>query len=220
MGWSLVGDVLRSKHVDGVRVRNLSLESVETVILEMMDIMGWIVRKIKMKDATLDAVLVQMGDVYATHGIGMKEYGHLLHRMHGAFTIHFREHYTAAIRFAVDEVFVFSVQKMTGNDLKVCNATTDGDGESALSALLSQRTFQDVVQCMASEEGREYLYRYLHQVHCTDIVLFLQLMHCYKGTEQETPRRRVVARDIEAICLQRDSPFAVDFAVSCNHKVW
>ena len=198
MGWALFGDEVQRAGRYGL-------------ILEMVDVMGWILRMLRAKEPTLNATLSQMGELYADRGVGIDEYGHLLHGVHDVLTVHFQSEYTAEIRYAVDEVIAFSVQRMTGKDLKF-------RGADALSALLNERTFEGLEQCMASGVGREYLYRYLHREQCAEIVLFLQLMQRYRATDDYT-ERLLLSMDITTFCVDPQSAFAVDLSTDSRTKV-
>ena len=208
MGWALIGDAQRFGAV--------SVEALRALILEMVDVMGWILRMLRAKEPTLNATLSQMGELYADRGVGIDEYGHLLHGVHDVLTVHFQSEYTAEIRYAVDEVIAFSVQRMTGKDLKFRGA--DADSADALRALLNERTFEGLEQCMASGVGREYLYRYLHREQCAEIVLFLQLMQRYRATDDYT-ERLLLSMDITTFCVDPQSAFAVDLSTDSRTKV-
>merc|ERR1719295_260346 len=202
-----------AQHVHSLSIQHRSEIGCSALIVEMMDIMGWILRMIKRKQTNLQAMLHEMGELYAERGVGIDEYSHLLHGLHSVFAL--RAEYTTAIRLSVDEVMVYSVQKMTGSDLKIRD---DADFGESLTALLAKGTFNDLDHCMATEIGREYLFRYLHQAQCSKIVLFLQFILRYKEPVNRS-QRTLLSAQIDALFVDSQSAFCLDLSRRCRTKI-
>ena len=74
--------------------------------------------------------------------------------------------------------------------------------------------------CLENEIGREYLYRYLGQTYCSEIVIFLQLYQEYteifSGHHEEKLNK---AKCIAAISLLRSSEFPVNVSYAALQEV-
>ena len=98
---------------------------------------------------------------------------------------------------------------MTGKDLKILDPLENAD------------FVHSVGDCIASEIGREYLFRYLHQKHCEEMVLFLKLMIKYKSIpSMDSKERLLMAADISTLCLNPHSPFSIKVPFECKQKVF
>jgi len=213
IGWALIGTAAPSK-VDDERFHKMPSAAMQSLVLSVVDIMGWILRMMAVKEATLSASLSKMGALYAESGIGQSEYRRFRCGVHEVMAVHFNAEYTTAVQFAVDQIVVFSVQKMIGIDV-----TIDGVAGKDLSSLLADRTFADLDRCMASEIGREYLFRFLLQEQCADIVLFLQLMCRYRAAD-DVSQRLMLSVDIDALCIDPQSAFSVKvLSTECRLKI-
>ena len=110
------------------------------------------------------------------------------------------------VQFAIDEIFTFSTQLMTGKDLKTMNPTQTPNFLKSLRV------------CLKDKSGKEYLYRHLAQRFCDEIVVFLQLIEKYKAATDHH-KRLLIARDILKICIHNDGVFAINVSYECRKQV-
>eukprot|EP01084_Bolivina_argentea_P207848 354542_1 len=183
-----------------------SATDLEAVSLKYLDMIGFTVRTVGNDAARASVLLQKLGAVHDAMHIDIQSYAIMLSEMHRVFGVYFPRHYTEAVRFALDETFTYCVQLMTGTDLKICNALDNVAFMNSLDA------------CLASDIGREYLFRYLHQVWCDEIVFFLQLSFKYR-CEKEDKKRYVIARNIHRFCMKPKGVLVVNVSYECRRKV-
>lgn len=96
---------------------------------------------------------------------------------------------------------------MTGKDLKLSSILTD------TSFLRSLR------YCISDKIGSKYLYRFLHQRYCDEMVMFLYLLSLYKKTSKDPQLRYIIAKDICSNCIEAEGPFSVNIAYDLRERV-
>ena len=111
------------------------------------------------------------------------------------------------IEFCVEEIFIFAAQSMTGKDLKLSSALND------TSFLRSLRC------CLVDKIGSKYLYRFLHQRYCDEMVMFLHLLSLYKNTSQNPSLRHIIAKDICSNCIDAEGPFSINLSYDLRERV-
>lgn len=82
-------------------------------------------------------------------------------------------------------------------------------GESVISQFQNVDYLENVKTCLASPIGREYLFRYLQQTWCDEIVIYLQSMMKFKN--QTTDKGRfMIARNIIDVSIEPNSNLAIN----------
>merc|ERR1712241_380709 len=130
----------------------------------------------------------------------------MLLQTHQVFKFYFPKEYTEEVRFAFDEIFTYSTQLMTGRDLKTLDPLQNVEFLSSLRI------------CINCEIGKEYLFRYLSQRYCDEMVIFLHLLSKYKAASNNQTRL-LIAKDITKICIDPQGVFAIKISYECRQKI-
>lgn len=116
----------------------------------------------------------------------------------------------------MDEIFTLAAQIMTGEDLKKSIKLND-----ILQSFANEDDIEftkDLDQCLESTIGREYLYTFLQQTFCDEMVLFLQTIHKFK--KQLIPVQRfMIARQIKKISIDPKATFTLNISYECRQNV-
>lgn len=112
------------------------------------------------------------------------------------------------VQFAIDEIFTFSAQLMTGKDLKISTTNTVKN----VNFLKSLRI------CLDCKVGREYLFRHLSQRYCDEMAMFFNLLFKYQNATS-AHKRLIIAKNIYRICIDPEGVFAINIAYDTRKKV-
>eukprot|EP01084_Bolivina_argentea_P298058 513567_1 len=176
----------------------------ETNALKMLDMIGYIVRA-QYTDNDLSSVLSKLGAVHNKMGIKPIYYQVMLNQVTETLQYYFPVKYTNTIEFALCEIFTCATMYMTGKDLKIPNKLDN------ISFLCSLRC------CISHEMGKEYLFRFLHQKYCDEIVVFLCLLNLFKTTIKSKEKYKIL-KQIAKECLAADGSFAVNISYELRKR--
>ena len=115
----------------------------------------------------------------------------------------------------MDEIFTLAAQIMTGQDIKYSSHLND-----IVSSLGAENIIfiQNLDNCLKSNIGREYLYRYLSQTWCEELGMFLQCLFRFKN--QTCPKARfMIARNIVKTSIQPHATFSVNISYETRQNV-
>lgn len=181
-------------------------QQMESTSLKFLDMISFIVRSVNIHNTNCDKLLSKLGIQHDSMGIGIQCYAVMLKQVHESFKFYFPKKYSHDVQFAIDEIFIFAAQLMTGQDLKTINPA------QSVTFLKSLRI------CLKDKSGKEYLYRHLSQRFCDEIVVFLQLLEKYKSTTDHHTKL-LIARDILKICIHNEGVFAINVSYECRKQV-
>ena len=120
------------------------------------------------------------------------------------------------IKYAIDQIFTLAARIMTGQDLnEVSNSYHLADLQDEMKDL---PFLQSLPVCLASNIGREYLYRYLQQTFCDEIAIFLQSLAKFK-IQSSDKERFMIARDIVKNSIDPSATFAVNISFETRQAV-
>ena len=173
--------------------------------------MGWLTRKLLCNDIDLYLLLTKLGTMHKNMGITIKHFNPMLEAMHETFSYYFATKYNIEVKYAMDEIFTLAAQIMTGQDIKYSSHLND----IVCSFGTEQIVFlQSLNKCLASNIGREYLYKYLSQTWCEELAIFLQSLTRFKS--QICPKARfMIARNICKTSIQPYATFTIIILIVC-----
>ena len=167
-----------------------------------------------MDGVNLWRVLTKIGAQHCAMGIKVHHYHFLLEAFHYAMGKSFTQNYTIEVKYCIDQIYTIATCIMTGHNYDQLSF-----GERVLE-LNDCRFLRNFDACLNNEIGREYLYRYLGQTYCSEIVIFLQLYQeyteIYSGHHQE---KLFKAKSIAAVSLYRSSKFPVNVSYAAIQEV-
>jgi len=183
-------------------------QKIEETALRYLNMFGWLIRNLVADGIDLQVSLAKLGSMHQNMGVKIEHFNPMLQAMHETFSYYFGHNYTIEVKYAFDEIFAVAAQIMTGQELKF----------SAHLLTLSEQFQGDDVPflknldvCLSSEIGREYLFRYLAQTWCDEMVIFLQTLSRFKALPSEK-ERFMVAREIVKTCIRPSATFALNIS--------
>eukprot|EP01083_Nonionella_stella_P098346 276514_1 len=184
----------------------------EKMGLRYLDMMGWCIRNTIVDNIDLFGQMTKLGSIHKAMGIEIEHYAPMLEAMHETFAYYFGSNYTIEIKYALDEIFSLTAQIMTGDiesHFKDLNQQFAGDNIPFLHSLDA---------CLKSSIGSEYLYRFLSQTWCDEIVMFLQSISRFRGMISDK-ERYIMAKDITALSIQPSAKFALNLSYATRHTI-
>eukprot|EP00484_Ammonia_sp_Unknown_P011567 CAMPEP_0197056168 /NCGR_PEP_ID=MMETSP1384-20130603/80143_1 /TAXON_ID=29189 /ORGANISM="Ammonia sp." /LENGTH=269 /DNA_ID=CAMNT_0042490049 /DNA_START=426 /DNA_END=1235 /DNA_ORIENTATION=- len=181
-------------------------QKIEQTSQKYLDMLGWLIRYLITDNIDLYALLNKLGAAHRAMGIEIHHFPPMLQAMHETFAYYFDRQYTIEVKYAFDEIFALAAQLMTGQELNRSShlmdlsAQFDGDDVPFL---------QNLTVCLQSNIGKEYLYRYLQQTWCDEMVIFLQTLSRFKSLPSDK-ERFMAARDIVKTCIEASAAFALN----------
>eukprot|EP00485_Elphidium_margaritaceum_P005825 CAMPEP_0202691540 /NCGR_PEP_ID=MMETSP1385-20130828/6232_1 /ASSEMBLY_ACC=CAM_ASM_000861 /TAXON_ID=933848 /ORGANISM="Elphidium margaritaceum" /LENGTH=408 /DNA_ID=CAMNT_0049346967 /DNA_START=52 /DNA_END=1275 /DNA_ORIENTATION=- len=186
--------------------------------LKFLAMFGWLLQYLMVDGIDLYAILARLGIFHQRMGINIQHFEPLLQSLHDVFGHYFPIKYDIEVKYAFDEIYTLAAQIMTGEDLKASSHLRD---ISESFATENQIEFlQNLDQCLHSVVGCEYLYRFLKQTFCDELVLFLKAVYKFKTQSSSTPVQRfMIARDIVRVSIESDAEFTLNLSYECRQKV-
>lgn len=167
-----------------------------------------------MDGVNLWRVLTKIGEQHCKMDIKVNHYRLLLEAFHYAMSKSFTQNYTIEVKYCIDQIFTIATCIMTGHNY---DQLSFGGRVTELNDCKFLKSFSI---CLDNEIGREYLYRYLGQTYCSEIVIFLQLFQEYNeifsGHHEE---KLIKAKAIASISLSQDSEFPINVSYAANEEV-
>jgi len=136
-----------------------------------LHMIGTLLRLLMKDDINAFNVLSDIGTLHSnSYNVSSQSYNAMLNAMHVVFVQLFTKAYSVQIRYAFDVVFMSSVRIMIGQ-LQFDKCTVLAHKLTALNELLFLKSLSI---CLSDDVGREYLYHYLVNTYCNEMVLFLK----------------------------------------------
>eukprot|EP00484_Ammonia_sp_Unknown_P019064 CAMPEP_0197030852 /NCGR_PEP_ID=MMETSP1384-20130603/9995_1 /TAXON_ID=29189 /ORGANISM="Ammonia sp." /LENGTH=407 /DNA_ID=CAMNT_0042460277 /DNA_START=1 /DNA_END=1224 /DNA_ORIENTATION=+ len=189
-------------------------QKIEQTSIKFLDMTGWLIRYLITDNIDLQALLQKLGTMHRAMGIKIQHFNPMLQAMHETFSYYFDHQYTIDVKYAFDEIFALAAQLMMNEPLRQ---------SSHLMALSEQFQGTEIPflkgldVCLQSNIGKEYLYRYLQQTWCDEMVIFLQTLSRFKSMTCDK-ERFMVARDIIKTCIEPSAAFAVNISYECREN--
>eukprot|EP01083_Nonionella_stella_P099468 279688_1 len=177
--------------------------NIEDLSLTYLNMMGWIIRHLATSNPNLHASLTRLGCIHRSMGINGTHFGALIQAIHDTFAYYFVDVYNTELQHAMDVIFRLATKIMTGCDLKRFEGT-------------DHPFLQSLDACLESSVGREYLFQYLAQTWCDEIVIFFKSLHRFKTAVNET-ERLAMARYICQSSINATATFSLN--LSYEHRV-
>ena len=181
----------------------------EMAALRTLDTIGFIIRGLDAPyttNSSFSALLHKLGVIHNNMGVKVGDYRIMLEQMDETLKCFFPQTYSLQVQFALSEIIIFTAHSMSGKDPKIPHPPND------VSFLYSLRA------CIKHNIGREYLFRYLHQAYCDEMVVFLHFLCLYKAAIN-TQTRYKIAQIIATLCLDIESPFGINICFEHRQKV-
>jgi len=191
-----------------MRANSAEKPKIAETSIKYLDMFGWLIRNLVTDGIDLYALLSRLGAMHRSMGIKMTHFNPMLQAMHETFSYYFEQEYTVEVKYAFDEIFAVAAQIMTGQKLK-CSAHLLKLSEQFQGDEIP--FLQSLDACLSSEIGREYLFRYLAQTWCDEMVIFLQTLSRFKALPSEK-ERFMVAREIVKTCIRPSATFALNIS--------
>eukprot|EP01083_Nonionella_stella_P285240 970935_1 len=189
-------------------------KNIESTSLKYLDMMGWLMRHLATNSIDLHALLTKLGLIHLRMGITIVHYSPMLRAMHETFTYYFPQKYSIDVKYAMDEIFSLAAQLMTGAELK-CNQHFHDIADQFQANDIP--FLKNLDHCLKSQIGQDYLYRYLSQTWCDEMIIFLKALHRFK-TLMTDKERFFVAREINKISIDPHATFALNLSYETRTK--
>jgi len=190
-------------------------KNIEENSLKFLDMMGYLLRHLIQDNIDLYDILVKLGKFHQRMGIKMEHFAPMLDSLHESLSYYFPSKYSIDVKYSMDEIFGLAAQLMTGQDLK--NASKLNEIHKSFSDAKEIEFLRNLHECLASTIGREYLYSYLKQTWCEEIVLFLQTVSKFKKAFTPIQRFRL-ARQIDKVSIRPQADFALNISYECRQN--
>ena len=107
---------------------------------------------------------------------------------------------------------------MNGKDLNDKDTSSYSQLEDVLEAIEGDEFLKSLPKCLSSPIGKRYLYRFLQETMCDEIVLFLQSLSKFKA--QTTDKGRfMIAKSINNNCIRSSATFCINLSYETRGKV-
>eukprot|EP01084_Bolivina_argentea_P052297 96053_1 len=183
-------------------------KKIENTSLKYLDMMGWLIRYLITDNVDLYALLTRLGHVHRSMGIGIQHFPPMLTATHEALGYYFENKYSIEVKYAMDEIFSLAAQLMTGQPLQqsthLMNITQQFSGQNI-------PFLKNLNVCLKSSVGQEYLYRYLAQTWCDEMVIFLKSLHRFER-ELSDKARFMIAREITKVSIEPTATFSLNLS--------
>eukprot|EP01084_Bolivina_argentea_P278553 475918_1 len=180
--------------------------NIETFSLSIMDMLEWLVNHLLVNDIDLYDALQQLGAAHTSMGIQIKYFGAMLTAVHNTFAHYFENKYSIKEKYAIDKIFSVASQIMTGEDLHSVQSLQD-----FAESFDNLDFIQSLDICLKSQVGMQYLYRFLEQTFCDELVIWLQEMKTFKCAMSDK-ERFMIARRIKVTCIEPIAPFSINIS--------
>jgi len=204
-----------SDEVKRVMKSNLAENAkIEATSLKYLDMLGWLIRHLTTDKIDLFALLGRLGTMHQALGVKINHFTPMLRAMHETFSYYFERKYTIEVKYAFEEIFALAAQIMTGDELVNCSYLMNINQQFQGNDI---PFLKDLDICLQSEIGREYLFRFLTQTWCDEIVIFLKLLARFKKLPSNK-ERFMVAREINKTSIEPTAEFSlnISFETRCN----
>jgi len=175
---------------------------IEARSLKFLNMVGWLIRILHGDyGSNLEESFRTLGNIHKAMGLRSDHFVVMRVSLHDTFAHYFPHDYGIKQQYAIDFMFLLASNLMMGEAMTLpCD---DSDYLSSLQA------------CLHSAVGREYLYRYLQQTWCDEIVIYLQGIRKF---EQQTndKGRFMIARNIVDVSINAESDVAVNISYECR----
>lgn len=194
-------------------------QTIEQLSAKFVFMVGWLMRMLVCDNIDLYALLTNVGKYHLNMGIDMDYFAAMLQAIHEAFSYYFDTKYTIEVKYAFDEIFALASKLMTGQPLNG-NLMNIADELKFLQSNLDAKSIpflQSLDLCLQSNVGQQYLYRYLRQTWCDEMVIFLQTLSRFKSLPSEK-EKFMVAREIIKTSIETQATFSLNLSYSTREN--
>eukprot|EP01084_Bolivina_argentea_P024027 44846_1 len=187
---------------------NVANKQIENMGLKFLDMLGWLIRHLVTDNIDLHTLLVRLGIMHQSMGIKIDDFNPMLQAMHETFSYYFISAYNIQVKYSFDEIFSLAAQAMTGQDLKYNShllQITEQFQEKEIPFLTNLKV------CLTSTVGTEYLYKFLSQTWCDEIVIFLQALCRFKNVMSDK-QRFMIGKEITKTSIHQSATFCLNLS--------
>jgi len=185
-------------------------KSIEKSGLMFYDMFCWILKSVYNMKIDWKETLKFIGKTHTNMGITIKDYESLLQAFNVTMLYYFKKTYNVETKYAIEQVYLSCVMIITKHNNK--------------SALLRSNEIHDLSflinldSCLHNRFGREYLFRYLAQNFCDEMVVFLNLLNKYNICDNDKGKY-IILKEIYNKCIQSDSEFEVNISHETRYNL-
>eukprot|EP01083_Nonionella_stella_P065249 170791_1 len=187
---------------------NAASKPIKQLGLRYLEMVAWLLRRLVTNNIDLHSLLSNIGAWHQNIGIRINFFPSMLQALNETFAYYFPIRYTIDVKYALDEIFCLVAQVMSGQELQ---------SDTYLMAISNQfgggniAFLRNVSTCLESNIGREYLFRYLTQSMCSEIVVFLQSLFQFKRLTSDG-ERFIAAKNIQEMSIQNTAEFCLNLS--------
>eukprot|EP01083_Nonionella_stella_P196679 723445_1 len=156
-------------------------EKIERISLKFVNMCGWLIRTMLRNEINLGFMLSNLGSIHRTIGINKKYFGFMLESLHETFSYYFPNTYKVQEKYAMDYTFKMATKMMMGQTININD--------------INDHYLKNLNVCLKSVVGRQYLFGYLQETICDEIVIYLKEIMKYKSCTTNKGRF-MIARNI------------------------
>lgn len=218
IGCSIFFSMLSSNNEMKKIMKSTSLKEnkkIEQTSQKYLDMMGWLIRYLITDNIDLYALLNKLGGIHQSLGIRIQHFTPMLQAMHETFSYYFEDKYTIEVKYAFDEIFALAAQIMTGQELNASSHLLSLSEQFQGDEIPFLKNLDTCLQCTV---GKEYLYRFLRQTWCDEMVIFDKTLSRFK-TASGDKARFMIAREIVKTCIEPSAAFAINISYECRSNM-
>jgi len=177
---------------------------IRSLALKFLNMMGWLIRTLSCKDEHMEETLKKLGVIHQMMGVKNEHFTVMVESLHDTFAHYFPHDYRIKEHYAVDYIFMLASKLMMG--------------ESMSSHCIQSDYLETLGQCLKSDAGRKYLFKFLQQTLCDELVIYLESIHKF---EQQTCNkgRFMIARNIVDASINAHSALAINISYEARMSV-
>eukprot|EP01084_Bolivina_argentea_P047267 87082_1 len=205
--------IISNKQMKNLFKKQLKNNSVASLGIHFMDMMGWLMRNLLANEIDLYSTLKQLGVKHKYLGISkMKYFDQMLFGLNKAFEYYLQNKYTIKDKDAINKVFIVISNIMMGNQNFALNINKFINSFNNFNILNSMNN------CLSSPIGKEYFCQYLNTTYCEEIVVWLQSLDSFYSTVNES-ERFIIAENIYNRSISRSAPFGIAISHETRQKM-
>eukprot|EP00485_Elphidium_margaritaceum_P012048 CAMPEP_0202708148 /NCGR_PEP_ID=MMETSP1385-20130828/20396_1 /ASSEMBLY_ACC=CAM_ASM_000861 /TAXON_ID=933848 /ORGANISM="Elphidium margaritaceum" /LENGTH=392 /DNA_ID=CAMNT_0049367049 /DNA_START=64 /DNA_END=1242 /DNA_ORIENTATION=+ len=208
----------QNSETHGILKRTFTTQhSIQKSSLRLFDMLHWLLQSLLRSDVDLVTVLRHLGNQHHNMGIDMHHLSAMLTAIHTTFSYYFPIQYGVQVKYAFDQIFSVAARVMTGQTLT--DVSNEFHGVANLSDDDESQIFlQSLSACLKCNIGRTYLFRFLQQKFCDEVVIFLQSMKKFR--QQTSDKERfMVAREVVKNTIATDALFCVNISHELRESI-
>mmetsp|Transcript_7834 Transcript_7834/g.12131 ORF Transcript_7834/g.12131 Transcript_7834/m.12131 type:complete len:441 (+) Transcript_7834:63-1385(+) len=183
-------------------------KKIEQTSLRYLDMLGWLIRYLCTDNIDLYQLLTNLGVYHQKMGIKIEHFEPMLNATQETFSYYFEQKYTLEVKYALDEIFALAAQMMTGQELKCSHFLSAVNNQFKCDEI---PFLKNLDACLKSKIGIEYLYRFLSQTWCDEIVVFHRNWVRFQA-QPSAKEKFMIARQIIKSSIDNKATFTLNLS--------